>query len=84
MNTFVYKKSNWKRITLPNGEFKSEGGGIMTQGDYHFLNFLHKAHEEALREQLNEGKITKPMYYAQCRKADKTRREIIEAGVRKR
>lgn len=21
MNTFVYKKSNWKRITLPNDDF---------------------------------------------------------------
>lgn len=45
MNTFVYKKSNWKRITLPNGEFKSERTGIETReykweikGDYIIVN----------------------------------------------
>lgn len=56
----------------------------MTQGDYQFLNRLHKAHEQALREQLEEGRITRSMYYAQCGRADKARREIIESGGRKR
>lgn len=56
----------------------------MTQGDYQFLNRLHRAHEQALKEQLDEGGITKSQYYAQCGRADRARREIIESGGRRR
>lgn len=55
----------------------------MTQGDYKFLNRLHKAHEQALREQLDEGRITRSMYYAQCGRADKSRKEIMESVGRR-
>lgn len=56
----------------------------MSKNEIRFLNRLHQAHEQALREQLEEGRITKAMYYAQCGRADKARREIMESGGRRR